>query len=123
MNVPSDDRERRRFHRILFDAPARVVTKQGNLITKLADISLSGALLVRPDDWVTEIGSEVELAILLDDAGTAIRMDSVVAHIARDSIGLRCRSIDMESISHLRRLVELNLGDPALLERELEALG
>ena len=123
MNIPNDESERRRFHRILFDAPARVVTKQKDLITTLADISLNGALLVRPDDWVTEIGSEVGLAILLDDAGTAIRMDSVVAHIAQDSIGLRCRSIDMESIGHLRRLVELNLGDPALLERELEALG
>jgi len=123
MNISNDERERRRFHRILFDAPAKVVTDNDELITTLADISLNGALLVRPDDWVTEIGSEVELAILLDDAGTAIRMDSVVAHIAQDSIGLRCRSIDMESISHLRRLVELNLGDPALLERELEALG
>ncbi|NQD96622.1 PilZ domain-containing protein, partial [Pseudomonas sp. CrR25] len=28
-----------------------------------------------------------------------------------------------DSISHLRRLVELNLGDEALLERELTALG
>jgi len=31
--------------------------------------------------------------------------------------------IDLDSISHLRRLVELNLGDEALLERELAALG
>ena len=30
--------------------------------------------------------------------------------------------IDLESISHLRRLVELNLGDSSLLERELAAL-
>jgi hypothetical protein len=29
----------------------------------------------------------------------------------------------MESIGHLRRLVELNLGDSNLLERELENLG
>ena len=38
-------------------------------------------------------------------------------------IGFVCRHIDVDSISHLRRLVELNLGDEALLERELAALG
>jgi hypothetical protein len=35
---------------------------------------------------------------------------------------LLCESIDLDSITHLRRLVELNAGDPALLERELTAL-
>jgi hypothetical protein len=33
-----------------------------------------------------------------------------------------CRSIDIESITHLRRLIEVNLGDPAASERELKAL-
>lgn len=28
----------------------------------------------------------------------------------------------LDSVSHLRRLVELNLGDDMLLERELEAM-
>ena len=40
-----------------------------------------------------------------------------------DLVGMVCRHIDVDSISHLRRLVELNLGDEALLERELAALG
>jgi hypothetical protein len=30
--------------------------------------------------------------------------------------------MEIDSITHLRRLVELNLGDEALLERELEQL-
>jgi len=36
---------------------------------------------------------------------------------------LRCLSIDLDSITHLRRLLELNLGDPQLVERELLQLG
>ena len=32
------------------------------------------------------------------------------------------RSIDLDSITHLRRLVELNSGDAAMLERELHTL-
>ena len=40
-----------------------------------------------------------------------------------DELGLRCVDIDLDSITHLRRLVELNLGETELLERELSALG
>ena len=37
-------------------------------------------------------------------------------------LGFECTRIDQQSISHLRRVVELNLGDEALLQRELKAL-
>jgi hypothetical protein len=50
-------------------------------------------------------------------------MDVEVAHQENDEMGLNCKDIDVDSITHLRRLVELNLGDPKLLERELSALG
>ena len=49
-------------------------------------------------------------------------MEGVVAHSARGLIGIACRSIDLDSITVLRRLIELNLGDAALLERDLQAL-
>ncbi len=123
MNPPIDETERRRFHRILFDAPARVSDGQRDFITKLVDISLNGALLVKPDEWSISLGMPVVLTILLDDNKSRIRMDMETAHQTSDSIGLKCRTIDLESISHLRRLVELNLGDSTLLERDLEALG
>jgi hypothetical protein len=45
-----------------------------------------------------------------------------VAHQGAGRIGLDCTHIDIESAQHLRRLVELNLGDDALLHRELAAL-
>ncbi len=34
----------------------------------------------------------------------------------------RCEHIDIDSITHLKRLIELNLGDEALLHRELAHL-
>jgi hypothetical protein len=37
-------------------------------------------------------------------------MDGTVAHRERTRIGIRWHAIDLESIAHLRRLVELNLG-------------
>jgi hypothetical protein len=122
MNNPNQNSERRRFQRVLFDSPARITDNGSEFITTLLDVSLNGALLIRPDDWLIERDASVGLTILLDDTETRIRMQASVAHLTSDTLGLRCESIDMESIGHLRRLVELNLGDAELLDRELESL-
>lgn len=119
----AEQKERRRFQRVLFDSPARISDNGVEFITSLVDISLNGALLIRPDDWRTENDADVGLTVLLDDREARIRMQAVVAHQEQDTLGLRCVSIDMESIGHLRRLVELNLGDAELLHRDLESLG
>lgn len=49
-------------------------------------------------------------------------MAGELAHVEGERSGVLCRSIDLESITHLRRLIEMNLGDAALVERELAAL-
>jgi hypothetical protein len=49
-------------------------------------------------------------------------MAGELAHVEAGHAGVLCRSIDLESITHLRRLIEVNLGDPAASERELKAL-
>jgi c-di-GMP-binding flagellar brake protein YcgR len=115
--------ERRRFHRILFDAPAIIESRDTSYTSTLLDISLNGALINHPDGWSPAQGEEVALTVLLAEEEPKITMNAIVAHVEGKQIGLRCVHIDMESISHLRRLVELNLGDAELLERELEALG
>jgi hypothetical protein len=45
-----------------------------------------------------------------------------VVHLQDRLAGLVCHGLDIDSATHLRRLVELNLGRPDLLERELSAL-
>ena len=46
--------------------------------------------------------------------------ENVLSQALSESFGQA--SIDLDSITHLRRLVELNLGDEKLLERELSHL-
>ena len=53
---------------------------------------------------------------------TPVHMRVRLAHDDHGQLGFVCEHIDLASISHLRRLVELNLGDPQELERELGAL-
>lgn len=115
--------ERRHFKRIPFDAEAELSSASGRWCSRLIDLSLHGALIERPADWAGATGEPCLLHIRLAGNDVSIHMDAAVAHAATDQIGLRCTHIDIDSIAHLRRFVELNLGDTALLNRELSALG
>ena len=57
-----------------------------------------------------------------DESAVDLFMDVTVAHLNGTSVGVRCVTIDIDSASHLRRLLELNLGDADLLSRELTEL-
>ena len=90
---------------------------------KLIDISLKGVLVKAPHGWLPQTGESAALTLSLDGAGAEIKLLAQLAHRESNQLGFLCDEIDMDSITHLRRLVELNLGDSSLLERELEALG
>lgn len=118
MNTAQD---RRHFWRAVFHSPVRLTTHGGLSYGQLIDISLRGALVEAPAGWNGRAGDECLLQFDLG-VGTSISMWTLVSHVDPTHVGLRCASIDLDSITHLRRLVELNAGDPALLERELTAL-
>ena len=82
-------------------------------------------LLQLPAGQVPQAGMPclVKLSLGQDASGElVIAMAGELAHVEGDHAGVLCRSIDLESITHLRRLIEVNLGDPAASERELKAL-
>ena len=114
--------EKRNFTRIAFDASARLLKGEEDRPTKLFDISLKGALVEQPENLSIAKGDQVILYLLLSDDETEIRMQGRVAHQEADHIGIVCEHIDVDSASHLRRIVELNTGNEYLLEREIEAL-
>lgn len=116
----------RHFSRIPFASHVRLVGAQGSVSTQLLDISLKGALVKCPTGWVLEPGAALEMELILGgNSEAAIKMQTCVAHVEQDQqrVGLRCQHIDLDSITHLRRLVELNMGNPALLDRELASMG
>ena len=114
---------RRQFSRISFQSPARLLLADGPHLVDVHDLSLKGAL-VQPRASVTvPIGSKAILDVRLDDGETDIRMGVTIVHLEPGgTYGLACHDIDLDSVTHLRRLVELNLGDEHLLERELALL-
>jgi len=114
--------ERRRYHRVPFDNPAELRHAGGESRCELMDLCLGGALLASCGDGPGP-GTEVELLIRLDqDQVCDIRMSGLVVHREDGHLGIRCTALDLDSVAQLRRLVELNLGDAELLERDFEAL-
>lgn len=90
----------------------------------MLDLSLKGALLKLHSAEAAglQTGSPCLLKIHLAGLEQAIAMAGEIGHVQGEHAGLVCRSIDLESITHLRRLIEMNLGDAALLDRDLRAL-
>ncbi|HHI93454.1 MAG TPA: PilZ domain-containing protein [Gammaproteobacteria bacterium] len=116
------DTEKRRFSRISFVTDIHLVNAEGSWDAKLIDASLKGILATMPDGWHSKIGDHYLVEMLTDNSDATIRMEVSVAHIKEQRAGFRCEHIDLDSISHLRRLVELNLGDSEILSRELAEL-
>ena len=115
-------KERRQFSRILFDAWAELRQGEKSWHAAVIDLSLNGLLVTEPMNWAIDKMQPLSAAIRLDP-NAAIQMTVLWRHNKNGQVGFECEHIDIDSISNLRRLVELNLGDPALLERELGALG
>lgn len=112
---------RRQFWRAHFHSPVQLALQGHVSEADLYDISLKGALVKVPADWPGKSGDHCQLRLHLA-ANMTIGMSTTITHVAGRRVGLRCDNIDLDSVTHLRRLVELNAGDPNLLDRELSAL-
>ena len=114
--------ERRRFSRVPFDATVTVSGTHGSWTGKLIDISLKGVLITRPHAWPSNPGENLLVEVHPPHDPFTIRMEMNVAHSHGEAIGFECLHIDIDSVTHLRRLVELNVGDESILHRELIAM-
>jgi hypothetical protein len=121
--------QRRHYSRIAFASRAQLLLPEQPfevlLLVLVVDLSLRGALVRLPQPHAhAELGpgATAELRIILDDNEAQICMQTTVVHREGQRMGLACQGIDVDSVTHLRRLVELNAGDPELLERELSTI-
>lgn len=121
MNAVVEAANRRLFQRIHFDADVRLYSDRAMWPTRLLDISLKGALLERPEGWESVLGKIQRLEIRMHTT-LVISVNAHVAHIGPTTLGYRFQRIDLDSFVRLKRLIELNLGDPQLLNRELSNL-
>lgn len=115
-------KDKRRFHRIDFDAPCDLHCRDNVWPTEVLDISLKGVLVRRPEDWDVPLTEPCEVIVHLNPQEAGIVMAVELRHVESHRLGFRCQYIDIDSAIHLKRLVELNLGDQSLLDREFAHL-
>ncbi len=113
--------ERRQFIRIPFNATALLRQDDNQWPCKLIDMSLKGLLVQSPDGCKLCTDSLIDVTVTLSD-DIDISMTARVAHQSSQQLGMVCDTIDLESMRHLRRLMEHNHGDPEAAGRELSEL-
>lgn len=122
MSQENTNENKRRFSRITFGGDVHLVSAEGSWHCQLLDVSLKGILTTVPKNWPGKLEENFLVELTLEETDIVIRMEVQVSHLEEDHAGFRCVHIDLDSISHLRRLVELNVGDADILERELSDL-
>ena len=114
-------KNKRQFQRVLFSHDASLTCNGHQWETNVIDLSLRGVSCTRPRNVIFDINQLITLSIKLSQEQVII-MEAALIHNEEHILGMRCTRIDINSISELRRLVQLNLADDALLHRDIEHL-
>ena len=112
---------KRHFQRILFDHQATLSCNNQEWPTNVIDLSLRGLSCTKPRNTTFKIDQLLTLSITLTEEQVIV-METIIIHCEERSLGMKCTRIDINSISELRRLVQLNLADEALLHRDIDQL-
>ena len=118
--------ERRKFSRINFQCHCSLIFDQEiathDFDASLVDISLNGALVavtaLSPD--VNQ--QQVQVSLMLQGSDVQLLLNGTVSHQQDQLLGIHFTKINLETMSHLKRLIELNLGNHEEMHREFEQL-
>lgn len=111
----------RRFQRVHFEAEVEVAFDGQSVQCDLVDIALKGALLEAREELPLTLGGICNLAINLPGTTIALDFQAQLVHREERHYGFKFLSEDLETMTHLRKLVELNTGDPESVRHELMA--
>lgn len=114
--------EKRKFTRSEFNAAATLGNSDALWEVKLIDISLNGVLIHRPENWRGELNEEYDFDLPMGGDADPVIMTCRVARVDDARVGLERLHIGLEGITSLRRLMELNTGDPEGINREFSQL-
>ena len=122
MSHSNSESERRQYQRIPFIAEVIMEKGDDQWSCELLDISLKGVLLEAPEGVEPDKNADYLIELVLGE-DVAIRMMANISHVNNHHWGLHWNNIDIEGLSHLRRLLELNMSDGDEMHRELADLG
>ncbi len=116
---PPTTESHRHFSRVPFFAQVSLDLSGQTMDVDLLDIALKGALVRTSCPVPVALNDRCRLNLPLAEGGESIQMNGKVAHLEDCNIGIACEDIDLQSLTQLRRLLELNTGDADQMNREL----
>ncbi|MCX2757600.1 PilZ domain-containing protein [Vibrio sp. Sgm 22] len=114
--------ERRQFSRVVYQVPTELSQGPVNVSGSVQDLSLHGLLIQCDGFQQLSHDIPVQVSFTLANSDINIQLEATIVSTINTSMRLRIEHLDIDSISHLKRLIELNVGDDELLFREIEHL-
>ena len=111
--------DRRYFSRIKFSAQTQIECNNKVYEGKMLDISLKGALLHFKDHIPLEKSDHCVIRIYLHSSDITLVFDAELVHLCNNNLGFKFLSEDIDTITHLRKLLSLNVGDYDKITDEL----
>lgn len=111
----------RRFRRVPFAAKVSLSVDQGYWTGELLDVAMKGALVETMAPLSIPLGTACELVIALPGTAISLNFDAELVHVEDLQYGFKFISEDLETLTHLRKLIELNTGDAETTRSELSA--
>lgn len=111
--------EHRRFRRIPFEAEVEVATGERSWSCSLIDLALKGALLESRQKLPLPLGTTASLSLPLPGSPISLGFQAELVHREGNRLGFKFLQEDLETLTHLRTLLELNTGDPEGIRSEL----
>lgn len=110
---------KRHFSRIKFDISSVVKVNGCDYETELLDISLKGALMFISSSVPLKLGDDCKIEIHLPSSDIKLQFEATLVHLHEKHYGFVFRREELETLTHLRRLLELNLGNGDKITDEL----
>ena len=114
--------DRRNYQRVPFATKAEINCSGKKYHGELLDISLQGALVLYKGTIPLEECNRCELSIHLLNSEITLQFEANLLHRRDNKFGFKFISEDTETATHLRRLLELNIGSSEAIDREVDFL-
>jgi len=111
--------DKRHFRRIPFEAEVQVAVGDHNWNCQLLDLALKGTLLESTVVLPLAQGTVANLSIPLPGSEIVLDFDAELIHREGNRLGFKFLHESLETLTHLRTLLELNTGDPEGVRSEL----
>lgn len=115
------ENEKRHFCRVPFISKVTISSNDRSVECGLLDLSLKGLLIEPPENFTISDNTLYTIVLTLSEEAM-VSMQAKLVHTNSQYYGLEWLDIDLDSLTTLRRILELNSNDPDEIHRELADL-